>query len=425
MQKKNILVKLISILFIIGITWLFFFLSEKVQKNVNDSISSYIPLETEWLLEINTKDLIDKGVQSVLFSNKPDSELNNLINEIIITQQNQGVSVEKIGINLTTKIYVFKKNNQIVALFELNNPKKFKENIPNLLPPYFHSFNNKTVGIISYSKDNNGQKLAEEILSNNNPHFESTNYSLSLRINEQNSKVNINSSILDSSILINGYFNLNHQELSPSLSLKPNGFHFSSRFVPEQISDSICEIFKIKNNRLLGFSMNHLSSEMVTGSRAIIKLNSSFLFHFKHPIDIEEQFLELSESNNSLSVDSSAFSIDGSKYYFRQISDKSFYLGEKEFILTDSLLKEQNDIFFVKGKPSRLTKLEGKGLIRRFINIIPLFHASEILTNSIDEVLIESSANLSGNNVLVGGIKFKKGKKSMNELMRFVLLLNE
>ena len=423
MQKKKNLVNLIPILFTLIIVWLFFFLSKATIENNNKNITSHIPQDTEWTLELNTHQLIEKGVQSVLFSQIPDKELNQLINNIVINQQGNDVSFEKLGLNFNSNTYLFKLNNKgdefICGLFEISNPKEFSKNIAKTLPDNLQAFNNEDVGLIIHGTGDKTD-IANEILNTNNSSKLLSEYPVHFSSPILSTELNL--SILDSSILFNGRFLLSKAKLSPSLSLIPEGFHFTSRFIPTKISDSICTFLKIESNSLLGLSMNHTSSELVSKSKVLLKLNSSFLFHFENPISIKEQLLRFSKEANYISVDSNSFSIGDDAYFYHQVTSNSFYISDKAF--NSSYLVERKDVFYMKGVPEKLTNVKGKGITRRFLNIIPLFHASETFANSIETVQISSGSSLNNSNRFTGEIVFKNGKKSMNEMMRFVILLN-
>ena len=403
--------------------WLFFFISESVIKKTNTDISVYLPKKTEWLIEFNTQQLIEKGIESVLFAQIPDNELNTLINNLVIDQNESNVSIDEIGINLNATIFIFRLNKNAVeftcGIFELKNAQKFRKNSPDFLPELFQSFNNEKVGLVIYGPIDGKEKIANEILNNHNSLKESSDYSIHLNTNSSHLTSSIDISILDSSLLFNGDFKIKDAILGPNRSLVPKDFHFSSRFIPQLISDSICSFFQVDSNQLLGFSTNHSSSELISKPKVLLKMNSSFLFHFKEPISIQRKIASLSQQEKIMSADSTSFSIGENIYYFYQVSSKSFYIGQQKF--ESSFITEKNDVFFMKGAPSSLTDVKGEGIVRRFLSIIPLFHASESFTNSIEWIQL----NTTKNNTISGEMNFKSGKKSMNELIRFVLLLNE
>ena len=423
MQKKNILVKLIPIIFLLGVMWLFFFISESTVKKTSQNISSYLPEKTEWLIEFNTQQLIEKGVESVLFAQTPDNELNTLINNLIIEQKEKNISIDEIGINPNTSLYIFKVNTNgidfICGIFELQNAQKFHKNSSSFLPESLQSFNNDEIGLIIYGPIKRREEIADEILNNRTTPKKSSDYSTHIEITSSDFNSSIDFSILDSSILLNGGFKIENAAIAPPQSLSPKGFHFSSRYIPSLISDSICSFFKIDSNQLIGFSMNHSSSELISKPKMLLKMNSSFLFHFKEPLSIHSIISSLSQQHKIMSTDSISFSIGEDDYYFHQLSPNTFYIGMQKF--DSSFTTERNDIFYIKGDPSHLTEVNGEGIVRRFISIIPLFHASESFANSIQSIELTTTKN----NTFSGEMKFKSGKKSMNELIRFVLLWNE
>jgi len=423
MQNKNILVKLVSILFLLGVMWLFFLFSKNTLEKTTHNISTYLPEKTEWLIELNTEQLIEKGIESVLFAQLPDKEINTLISDLIIDQKEKNISIDEIGINPKAPIYIFNINRNGIdftcGIFELKNAQKFQKNSPVFLSKPFQSFNNDDIGLIIYDPIRGGDEIANEILNNHTSPKEPTVYSTHFNTTSTHTKSTLDFSILDSSILINGNFRIKDASIAPTLSLLPKGFHFSSRYIPSLLNDSICSFFKIESNRLLGFSMNHSSSELISKPKMLLKMNSSFLFHFKEPLSIQSILSSLSQQNKIISTDSTSFSIGDDVYFFHQLSSNSFYIGMQEF--DPSFTTVRNDIFYIKGAPSHLTEVNGEGIVRRFISIIPLFHASEAFSNSIQSIDLTTTKN----NTISGEIKFKSGKKSMRELIRFVLLWNE
>ncbi len=427
MQKKKNLVKLTAVLFILAVCWLFFIFSKKIVLSNEGNTTYFIPKDAIWAIELNTRSIIDKGVQSVLFSDKQDKELNKLINELTESSKSKRLNIDDLGINLNANVYLFKikKNNNDFTcfMFKLSSPLKFNQNVGKILPENYNSFYKNKIGLIIYGQNGNQQILANEILNRQGTTTKSTPFNVKVNTRSTSFSSEVNISILDSSLLFEGKCHVLGDNIAPNVALKPNGFHFTTRYVPKEISDTICTFFGIEKNQLIGASMNHSSSEIINQPKLFLKLNSSILFHFKESINIRSLIQKIGMNEKAMNVDSTSFVIGESKYYFHQFSPNSFYLGNQ--IFEKSQLTKREDIFYLTGNPSSITNIKGEGIVRRFIGVIPLFYASEKILNSIEIISLSSKSISSERNKIQGVIRFKNGKKSMNELLKFVLLLNE
>ncbi len=425
MQKKKILVKLIPVVFLLGVTWFFFFISQKTIQKPQNSLFSYIPQNTEWLIEINTRSILDRGIQSILFAENPDKELNNLIQNFVASEKFEGFSIENSGINLQHKIYLFGMKNgdkkYLCLLLKVDNEQKFKENLKDIPSKDFYSTTNNNVGLIIFGEGDDKNNLSKLIFNTENDSFKEGDFSFSFNYQTANFKTDVHTSILDSIILYQGNFQLEDEILSNKTALVPKDFHFTSRFVPQNISDSICSFFQINSNRLCGISVNHSSTELKSQPKITLNFNSTFLLHFEDSISIHE----LIEANikENYQMDSLSFSLFDYTYFYHQLSPTTIYIGNTPF--KQSMITQRDAIFYIKGNPSHLTAINGEGIARRFLNVIPVFTATETFANSIESIHLNSKTLSKNEYSLSGGIYFKNGKKSMNELLRFGLLMAE
>jgi hypothetical protein len=108
------------------------------------------------------------------------------------------------------------------------------------------------------------------------------------------------------------------------------------------------------------------------------------------------------------------------KLYFKQITPTSFYLGINEYPDFESV--HGDNLILVEGSLKPLTNIEGGGMMKSVLQMMPIYQASNKLAAHTDKIELSLSLNGHKTAELKGNLSFSEGNYPLNELVKFLLM---
>lgn len=202
-------------------------------------------------------------------------------------------------------------------------------------------------------------------------------------------------------------------------ALKPEGFHFTSRFVPAFISELSGFELPLPMEGISVLSMNYRGLEINTDQSPQILPDLDLLLHFKGDFPVRHFLDSLAEIKLINTLENGSFLCAGVQFYYRQIESNQVYIGRQTMGELQAL--EQNEAFRLSGSVADLTRMKTSGLIGRFIEILPAYIATQECAANCES--LQMNGILKGNRIKIdGSLTFKEGHYFTTELLRFLLL---
>jgi hypothetical protein len=439
----NLSASVILIAFLWGIYWFSSF-SLKTNGNYNHQ---YIPEKAVMAIRIDGKSIIDKGISSVILHE--DTKILTLIDNLYKRRSGKADADQNVGIDYKSDLIIFvtylNDHKLMGFLVNLKNKKKFDKNIRTFLEPNQSFSSSKNVGLIFAELPN--KKMApltqtelkiqsDKILSQTSAF--NVSEKLDFKSNEtivktwsDNSDVNnklvqkseFSFTISDEAIGFNGTMNID-QIAKGSLNkrLSPSGIHFSTKYISQNISDSLSKFLKFLNLDsidMTGISLNYAGTKIVEVPSLFIVPELDVLIQLKEPVDLKKHVLSLVDDKNLFfDVNNNYFKYGGEKYFIKQLSNTLIYIGVTEKI--DLLDFTKNEFMKISGSLEPLTRLYGDGMIKKFIELIPIYSASKDLAKKIERIDLSIEGKESKFNAN-GIIKFKSTDLALNSIVQFAL----
>jgi len=441
-QKYNRVFNVIAVFIFVGFFWaitlfLTFSFTEK-----RDSLKELLPNDVEVVLSVDTDQLIKKLLFDALY--KTEFEDNDLL---LLNKGKDSDQAKTNGIALNNEMVIFYTLwNKIPIqgfLFNVSNKKAFdkfelegKQNIKK---------SNGTQGIILMLKDNASEDLREyaSTFSDDviNKKYKKANakenlemLSLKYKGNEHTyiQDLHLNAKIEDERILINGSGKKN-KELTFSLeqyskfSQPANDKYLELQF--GQLPDSLYKYFKIIFDEIDIKVPEVTSQQMLIYGSSIENIRGSttllpkvdWIIRFDSIVSIDEQLGAINESSNRIFfMDKRSIEIGGTKYFYQQISDFEIYIGVTE---SPKFQPVKTQILpSIKGNPSVLLDIEGKGFIAQFVNVMPIVKNTKYFMGNIEYFDIHTIEENNEDLKINGEIRLKKGKMMTVELVKYLLM---
>ena len=428
MQKIKKSLKLLAVLFVLAVFWLFYFVLKFTYGTPENNNLNYIPKNSTAVIAFNG-DLALKSVLSDFLSSQDESLLKKMNESRSDLKKNSGIEILSDFV-----IVYFNKNGLDVTglLVNLNSEKDFKANFKDQVIA-----SNSSVGLLILNEiQDNKIKLrhiANSTLKNANTLYKNKlspkrkNESLIsfwTKTESSNKWSCSNLMINGSKIIIDGTM-VNVKPRNTSLSqLKESNtcFHASiNGIIPDALGDSIVKFLQIEDNNLLGVSANYRSLKIEQEKSFEIVPDGDFVFNFSKPIEINKLLKSAIENEIIVDLTSKQYNYGGKLFYYCQLTDKSFYIGRTP---TSEIQLENNSAFLsIHGTPNYLSKIEGSSLMLRLMNIFPAYRMGKGLTKSIQSIDIDVLTASAATVKIKGEIQFQKGKYASIELIRNLLEL--
>ena len=425
--------------------WGSFYVAKLALEIIPNNNINFIPKEAKFVAKIDGRQLFEKGFRSIVLDE--DHEIITLMDEIL-NRKASGEEQKSLGIAFHSDIIFFRveiRNEDVEGyIFNLSSQKKFQENISSILKKNQTSAHNKKVGIILSLTEGKESKIELEdlqiqadLMINKKSSFDLKKiapdkdnsvlqswYNTGLIDDDgiiTNSEVNFQ--LLDNAIHVNGDLEFEgHKPSEKRQRLHPKNTHLTSTIVSSEITDSINVFFKalnLKEADIRAISINYHGTEIVEEPSFFIVPYIDLLIETHTDYDIKPSIDSAAVIDSDISFNENYFEYGGKKFYFEQISPKLFYIGVTE---NPEIEQMENDIYLdCSGSLTHLTRFYGEGIMRKFLEIIPLYSASRDLASKIESVEIKIKTTKGNKGNLHGEIIFNDESYALNALIHFAI----
>ncbi|MFT6921845.1 MAG: hypothetical protein ACJA1C_000843 [Crocinitomicaceae bacterium] len=419
------------------------------QEHANEN-QEYIPNDANFVVRIDGRKLLNTSASSIILHE--DEEIINLIERLLQDEMEGESTIKGLGIAINSDIIVFsqsKNDHELVGvLFNLIRPKTFKKNAPLLFGDNQAIATSGNVGLV-YMEINNekGNKLAAKTLKKKADKLLSikSNFDFSIfKPSEDNvmaqswskkgliKEINIahNASlsfiITDTELIIDGELAYNLESKSEiSKDIKPHGIHLSMDQVSGIINDSLVSLFKnlnIPEGKISGLSVNYHELELIADPVLFPAPKFDALVTFESNFDIESAIDSLLSKEDSKRINESCISYSGLKLYYEQVDNKTVYIGTSKNV--SYIMHDNKTSFRMHGDPACFTKIEGSGMMKSLVEMMPYFTNSREFLGKIETLDISVGTPKNGISKVHASIKFDKGKYPLNSILMFMIESN-
>lgn len=435
--------KLTATVFTLAMLWGAFFFGRLIFEISPNNNLHYIPEEASFVARIDGRQLFEKGIRSVVL--EEDEDIVRLIEEIF--ERKSGTDeIKDLGIVYHSDIVFFTTiiDEQTINgfIFNLSNNKHFKDNIGSVINKNQTFAYHNNVGIIlGFTEESKRMSIADlqiqaDIILKEESSFDFSRIEMDDKVafkswssrglmaeGEAISGTDLSFYVDDTEIKIKGKVELKKQAIATETrTLKPSHTHISSVVISEALNDSINSFLTdlgLMEAEVSAISLNYQGTEIVEEPSFFIVPLIDLLITTSNPYDLQSSLDSLALYEEDIELLSNHFKYGGKSFYFEQISDNQFYIGvTKKPVFID---RKKDVLFEVNGSLAPLTSFYGKGMMRRFLELIPIYSASKDLTLKIDKANIRllASDNNSGN--IEGNVRFKKENFALNALVHFAI----
>ena len=426
-MKKSL--KLITVLFVLAVFWVFYFVLQFTYGSPENANQSFIPTNAHLVMAIDGN-LTLKSVLSDFISSRDEKLLGEMNDSRDDLKQTSGIDVLSDFIVFT----VDNKGTDVSGvLFNLTKERDFKT--------YFSDrviASNSSVGLLLFNENEsvNTSKLkqfANSVLKEKNQLYskkladlrkEESVVSIWTRVkshtkwNYANLEMNGSKVQVNGTAVLDNKFNCSLKKLSPNNS----SIHFSSNsFIPKAFSDSISKFLGIKKNQIVGASVNYRSIKIEQETSFELVPDADFIFEFADTVDLPILLSTIQQEDLISELTGESFKYGEKQFHFDQLSSNSIYIGRSP---TREIVSEKcTSVLSIHGAPSYLSKIEGSSFMLRVINIFPAYRMGKGLSNTMKSIDLDIEAKSSNIVTIKGEIKFGKGKYASIELIRSLLEL--
>lgn len=442
MRKYNQVFKFLAVFVFIGFFWIIsIFLTFSFPKH-KDTLKDLLPDDMEIVVSVNTDLLIKTLLFDALYKTEfSDSELK------LLKEGTQSQKAKSFGVEINSEIVMFynKWNNTLIQgfLFNISNNKDFNQ--LRLKGKNDIKKSNGSQGVILIINDEASDEMiayatqfADNVVSEKSteksPKDKAELLCLKYKGNQDSyiQDLTLNIEIKDEKITLKGQGKKNNE-----LSFSAENYNMFSKaptaiFLEIQsghLPDSLYEYFdfifneigikvpKVTSQQMYIYGM---SIENISGSTTFLP-KFDWILRFDSIVDIDSQLDSMNAANERVHIiDQKTIQIGGSKYFYKQISAHEIYIGVTEFPAIEST--KTQILPLMRGFPSAILEIEGKGLIAQFINVIPLVKNTKVFMKNVEYFDIHTVDEDTDSLKIDGEIRLNKGKMMSVELAKFILM---
>jgi hypothetical protein len=399
--------------------------SDSTSKNLE-----YIPIEAIFKMRINGKALVGKTFTSIAFENQ-DSEFLRQLDTLVQQNIKDTTKKEKSGINFLSEIGAFgvEKNGQISVGFILNikNKENFIKNMK-LMGNSNYVINNDDVAIIGIANNSSFDKKTFQsfLTKKTTNNFTDNDFQNDLTICFKQSKKptfqtgtgKINLNFDGDKIAFEGKIKSNQPFTPTKYSISKKGFHY---MVQDPKSLNQLNTFLRMIDPLWG-NLTHIEFDYrgvalkEGGNPYYADPDLDILLSFENEMEFDSLLTKLNFLKDvGIKYEKGELFAGKSKYSIKNIDKKHLFLGKS----SSSFLEKSNpNLMEISGSPEVLTNIKGPDYITSFFDVMTPFAATKTYFSSIEKTTITMSKT-----DVKGEVKFKKGKNSFIEIVRFMLIL--
>ncbi|WP_107038763.1 hypothetical protein [Brumimicrobium mesophilum] len=433
MQKyKRVIGFAVVLLFLVGLWIIIGFINFSNSKQ-GQSNTSKIPNEVEFVIQLNTREIIKVFLKDLLFN----AEIDNSTAELFMPKEKGEAS--KLGIDLSSEVIAFYDEwNSTTAkgvLFNLSDEADFKRyqfDFENLIKA-----SNPQYGVLLLlDKDANQankiyyQKLAEKIVhaEGKSNHTSDPKNMIQISHHKGETKYDVGINTIGDILKIEGSGTVGH---------------FNKAIEMHQFKALDSSYFEIQTGKLNLYSfeflqplMNEiglkiptiLSQQLAIQGITIQKVGSStlpipaldWIVKFNEKVNIDSLLFHLnSRYSTAIDFKNQHFNIGELQFNYKQLSSSEIYIGVNN--LTFERLNKTPQ-FALKGNPEAILNIQGNNFFAGFIKMLPQVKYPKTFLEDIEHFNIHSEQE--GELMKIKGeIKMKEGKYISVEMAKLVMLL--
>lgn len=378
-----------------------------------------------------------------------DEEVIRLLTTAVKKRTSGETEYKNPGINMLSDIIIFEvdlHNERITGLiFNLLNEKAFLKNIDPGKSSRFSIQAKDRVGLLLIAPQKSkvsekqlteyGSQLLSKRQSSHQfkDHSASASKLIDLHVHKPVSKsshsfheIDLSFEQSQHSIELEGFMSAHSGLESHYLShqVVPSGLHITSRIFAQEWADSLKRILSflpVDLPEITAFSMNYFGANVVNHSSGFFVIpQMELVIQCKDEFSINDLFSKGSlRSELDYELSKNEIKIQNERLFFKQLSPNSFYIGTNTspaFSKPDSKTALQ-----LKGSLSPLIEVKGGGLMTAFLEMIPAFKASRVLSDNTELVDLHITKKNDKQCEIKGELKFKPDRYPTSEILRFLL----
>lgn len=434
---QRIWISLVSIILVFALIAVVV-LIDRIETTPPASHLTFLPKEATTVLYIEGKQLLELAAKDIFFHSRDEELITLFFDELEATR---GTDDQKNpGIQLNADILFFELPIDTIvyigALFHIENKTAFDLHIASYLKENQTVFRSGSTGLFLslpgrkdlplYEREKL-HTLCKSLLHKEGHHpvlsrIQHVKSTSPLTFWKQNpisrkEEIFLQLSINEGSVAFKGIVENEKITRSSFPSLVPKGFHVTMGQIPVFFSDSLQSLLKDTIPELRSLSINYFGSEIITEPIVTPFPEGEMIIQFTEPFS-KNRLLELFLGKEQTKKGSQTF-FGVKPIYAEQLDERSVYIGTSPF--SPEKINQNNLPFSVSGDTKALTKVEGKGLVMQFINIVPAYTASKELSSRI-EVLEITTKWIKKGYEIQGTLTFKEPYSPINEVLRWLIL---
>lgn len=446
MQNLRLVKRITATLFALAVLWGMFFLSKLfIEVSENDN-HHFVPENAYFVTIIDGRLVAEQGLKSLLNDDK--NEVINLINQLLERKRGDN-ETEPTGIIFHSDIVIFKElvdDTEVTGMiFNLLSEKKFDKHIGSYLNKNQVFASIDEVGIILTLANTNHlstlsmadlEMHANQLLKGEKnidiqaiikPSKEESIFNMWSKngIIQENDAItgsSFSGRLIDGDIEFDGIVKLSNINRESHKLLAPEYSHFSSSIITDAVRDSINAFLKdlrLPSVDITSISFNYQGTEIVEEPTFCVVPRIDLLITSSKPYNIEKAVDSAVCHMEDLSKVGKHLHYGGQEFHVKQISPNCFFVGiSEEPKIIDS---DQNTLLQFIGPVAPLTTFYGDGMMRKFLEIIPIYSASQKLTKRVKEVSISVKKSNNNEGTVKGKIEFIENEDAIKSLIHFAV----
>ena len=402
-----------------------------------------VPDDANWVLRLDAESFVKKEVYNTLFAEKDDAFILK-VRELIEKNLNPDSNKKSLHIDFQEDIVIYSvkrdaKSFLLVAV-QTTNSNAFNKNIAAYCKSnQAGSAKGNCALFIQQIKGKKDPSKLQSILESilNQPFKElqkaapEKNEFIALDVkklpeNSAFSAINLSVQHQDSEINLEGLIAY-RKKVGPGLKfgLKPKGVYIYSRFIPEELPDTLLNFlpdglstFKDIQAFALDFNGTYLEDtkeNMPNNFAFLLVPTMNLIVQTKNSCDVTELWKAFPESVRSSNL---SLNFGNTIYRLKQLSPNTYFIGVDP---TSVIPYSGNEILSLKGNLEKVTKVYGGTFVTAIIeNMGPMRVFNDFL-KSTDFVQIKVGAKKGKDYKLEGQIKFKPKKLPLHEMTKMSL----
>lgn len=422
------------------VLWFLYSLSHLIFHTADRNHYAFVPSDANLVVALNTQELIAHGVDDLLFQSQ-DASIMELLKMELEGRELDGKQLES-GIDLSGDILLFTIRYQdrplTGMLFSLNDEATFQTEMAQMLDPNLEaSAHLPNVGLILRQLDTGFsskelQQICTKLFKGKHLSTSALNGTQSGSISQllfravdpkkaTSALTSLDIRLAKNGLEFQGKVDADFSEISSEnfRVLAPEGLHISTRLIPVELFDPKILGLSTSLPQLRGLSINFRGSEITNDQFTVLIPDADAILEFESKFELVETLESLAAAEYITHVNASSFHFGTRKFYFRQIDEKTVYIGRNTPGEFGSMGK--STLFDCHGDLSTLTNVQGKGIVRRFLEIMSSFTSSRTFTENTDgfELMVKMKDKNSA--TIKGLLQMKEGRFAILELLRWAL----